>query len=155
AIYQCLLACHSFNKCMRELQILLPREAMSAHPQSGAYDTNKVEIEDYFALESRRYFFCAESGIDSACCDILVGLGSPRRHLELAARRPFSYRTHERWQQDRASIVGQCQPKSFLASSRIKFFSSDHRLETREDRLQFPQQTVCPHGALVGAPAPD
>src|SRR5580700_148560 len=102
---------------MRELQILLQREPMGAHPQSGAYDTNKIQIEDYFALEGWRYFFCTESGIDSACCDILVGSGSPSRHFQLDARRPFSYRFHERWQQNRASIVCQCQAKSFLASS--------------------------------------
>jgi hypothetical protein len=52
-------------------------------------------------------------------------------------------------------MVRYRQPKSFLASLRIELFSTHHRLEPRQKRLQLSQQAVSSDCAFVRASATD
>src|SRR5262245_17732610 len=52
-------------------------------------------------------------------------------------------------------MIRHRQPKSFLASYRVKLFAPHYRLEPREQQLQLSQQTASPDRSLVPASATD
>jgi hypothetical protein len=81
-IRESLLALQRFDQCVRKVQILFQRKPTGANRLSGTDETDKVQVEKYFALQNRRCWFCTQSRVDSPGCDILMGLCPPRGYFQ-------------------------------------------------------------------------